>query len=89
MTNHETSGFWRRLGRTLQRAVLGKSSSAYMKQFCGAYDYLDNAAPAMPPEPAAAILRRGDVAARPSTGNAVSERSQREERWENEGGGFQ
>jgi hypothetical protein len=33
---------WRALGRALKRAILGKSSHDYMKQFTGSDEYWDN-----------------------------------------------
>jgi hypothetical protein len=135
MTDHETTGYWRRLWGALKRALLGKSSSDYMKRFCGGYDYRAMAAersgetlapgPASETEPVhgwtqpqlkdflarnpayeaiyqAKLNNRGVLPLRPqvnslkraqvdkpSTPGPVPEQTQREERWENEGGGLE
>ena len=47
MTSHETLSspvdFWARLGHVLKRAILGRSTAAYMTQFTGNDAYWENA----------------------------------------------
>lgn len=47
MTNRDCPGLWRRLVRALKRAVLGRSTHEYVKQFTGDDDRPPRSVPAV------------------------------------------